>query len=63
MGIEIFQNVLNHFLIPNKPKVTAVSFFIVLGTMCINYLVMDMSIEGSISKKSGAYDRSYKYEK
>lgn len=39
MSIEIFQNALNHFLIPNKPKVTAVSFLIVLGTMYINYLV------------------------
>ncbi len=39
VSIEIFQNALNHFLIPNKPKVTAVSFLIVLGTMCINYFV------------------------
>ena len=39
VGIEIFQNALNHFLIPSKPKVTAVSFLIVLGTMCINYFI------------------------
>ena len=39
VGVEIFHNALNRFLIPSKPEVTAVSFFIVLGTMCINYLV------------------------
>jgi cation diffusion facilitator family transporter len=39
VGFEIFRNVLNHFLIPNKPEVTVVSFLIILGTMCINYLV------------------------
>ena len=39
VGVEIFRNALNHFLIPNRPGVTAVSFLIVLVTMCINYLV------------------------
>ena len=39
VGVEIFRNALSHFLIPNKPEVTAVSFLIVLGTICINYLV------------------------
>ena len=39
VGVEIFHNALNRFLVPSKPEVTAVSFFIVLGTMCINYLV------------------------
>jgi cation diffusion facilitator family transporter len=39
VGVEIFRNALDHFLIPNKPEVTAVSFLVVLGTMCINYLV------------------------
>lgn len=39
VGVEIFHNALNRFLVPSNPEVTAVSFLIVLGTMCINYLV------------------------
>ena len=39
VGVEIFQNALKRFLIPNMPEVTAVSFLVVLGTMGINYLV------------------------
>jgi cation diffusion facilitator family transporter len=39
VGIEFFQKALNHFLIPSKPEVTGVSFLVMLGTMCINYLV------------------------
>jgi len=39
VSVEIFRNAIDHFRIPNKPEVTAVSFLIVLGTMCINYLV------------------------
>lgn len=67
VGVEIFQNALNSFLISNKPKVTAVSFLIVLGTMCINYLVTiyeyrqgqslrsQVLIADSIHKKSDIY--------
>lgn len=40
VGVEIFHNALNRFLVQSKPEVTAVSFLIVFGTMCINYLVM-----------------------
>lgn len=39
VSFEIFQNALNHFLVPSKPEVTAVSFLIILGTICINYLI------------------------
>ncbi len=39
VGVEIFQNAVNRFLAPSTPKVTALSFLIILGTMCINYLV------------------------
>ncbi|AKB42859.1 Cobalt-zinc-cadmium resistance protein [Methanosarcina vacuolata Z-761] len=39
VGIEILQSALNRFLAPSVPEVTAISFLIILGTMCINYLV------------------------
>jgi len=39
VGAEILQNAINRFLAPSKPEVTTVSFLIILGTMCINYLV------------------------
>lgn len=39
VGFEIFRNALDRFLIHNVPEVTAISFLVMLGTMCINYLV------------------------
>ncbi len=39
VGVEIFQNAINRFLYQGKPEVTAISFLVVVGTMCINYLV------------------------
>ncbi|HIH94550.1 TPA: cation transporter [Methanosarcina acetivorans] len=39
VGFEIFQNALNRFLVRSTPKVTTLSFVIMLGTMGINYLV------------------------
>ncbi|MDQ1275626.1 MAG: hypothetical protein QG610_1201, partial [Euryarchaeota archaeon] len=39
VGFEIFRNALDRFLIRSVPEVTAISFLIILGTMCINYLV------------------------
>jgi cation diffusion facilitator family transporter len=39
VGVEIFQNAFKRFLVPTRPEVTAVSFLVVIGTMCINYLV------------------------
>ena len=39
VGVEIFQSALSRFLVPTGPEVTAVSFLVVLGTICINYLV------------------------
>jgi len=40
VGVEIFKNAFNSFLVPNKPEVTTVSFLIVIGTMCVAYLTM-----------------------
>jgi len=39
VGFEILQSALNRFLEQSVPEVTAISFLIILGTMCINYLV------------------------
>jgi cation diffusion facilitator family transporter len=39
VGVEIFQNAINRFFSQGKPEVTAISFLVVIGTMCINYLV------------------------
>lgn len=39
VGVEILRSALNRFLVPSTPEVTAISFLVILGTMCINYLV------------------------
>ncbi len=39
VGFEIFRNALDRFLVRSVPEVTAISFLVILGTMCINYLV------------------------
>jgi cation diffusion facilitator family transporter len=39
VGFEIFRSALERFLVRNVPEVTTISFLIILGTMCINYLV------------------------
>jgi len=39
MGVEIFQNAFNSFLIPKKPEVTDVSFLVVIGIMGVTYLI------------------------
>lgn len=39
VGVEILRSAFNRFLSPSVPEVTAISFLIILGTMCINYLV------------------------
>lgn len=39
VGFEIFQNAINRFLAQSKPEITTVSFLVMFGTMCINYLV------------------------
>jgi Co/Zn/Cd efflux system component len=38
VGFEIFQNAINRFLTHSKPEITNVSFLVMFGTMCINYL-------------------------
>jgi cation diffusion facilitator family transporter len=67
VGFEIFQNALNSFLVQSKPEVTAVSYFIVLVTICINYIITryeyregkflrsQVLIADSIHKKSDIY--------
>lgn len=52
VGVEIFQNALNRFLIRSTPEVTAVSFLIILGTMCINYLVTRYEYKQGVSLRS-----------
>jgi cation diffusion facilitator family transporter len=39
VGFEIFRNALDRFLIRSVAEVTAVSFLVILSTMCINCLV------------------------
>jgi cation diffusion facilitator family transporter len=39
VGVEIFRNALNRFLVDSMPEVTVISFLVILGTICINYLV------------------------
>ena len=39
VGVEIFRHALDRFLIRSVPEVTAISFLVIIGTMCINYLV------------------------
>ncbi|WP_292391363.1 cation diffusion facilitator family transporter [Methanosarcina sp. UBA5] len=39
VGVEILRSSLNRFLVPSAPEVTVLSFLVILGTMCINYLV------------------------
>jgi cation diffusion facilitator family transporter len=39
VGVEIFRSALSRFFVPTEPDVTVVSFLVVLGTICINYLV------------------------
>lgn len=52
VGVEIFQNALDRFLIRSVPEVTAVSFLVVLGTMCINYLVTGYEHREGVSLRS-----------
>ena len=39
VGFEIFRNALDRFLVQSMPEVTAISFLVIIGTMCINYMV------------------------
>ena len=52
VGVEIFQNALNRFLIRSTPEVTVVSFLVVFGTMCINYLVTRYEYRQGVSLRS-----------
>lgn len=52
VGFEIFRNALDRFLIRGVPEVTAISFLIILGTMCINYLVTHYEYRQGLALKS-----------
>jgi cation diffusion facilitator family transporter len=52
VGFEIFQNALNRFLVRITPEVTYVSFLVIFGTMCINYLVTRYELRKGISLRS-----------
>ncbi|HII79199.1 MAG TPA: cation transporter [Methanosarcina sp.] len=52
VGFEIFRNALDRFLIRSVPEVTAISFLVILGTMCINYLVTHYEYGQGISLRS-----------
>ncbi|HWR25919.1 MAG TPA: cation diffusion facilitator family transporter [Methanosarcina sp.] len=52
VGFEIFQNALNRFLVRITPDVTFVSFFLIFGTMCINYLVTRYEHKQGVSLRS-----------
>ena len=52
VGFEIFRNALDRFLIRSIPDVTAISFLIILGTMCINYLVTHYEYRQGLALKS-----------
>lgn len=52
VGFEIFRNALDRFLIRSVPEVTAVSFLIILSTMCINYLVTHYEHRQGLALKS-----------
>ena len=52
VGFEIFQNALDRFLIRSVPEVTAISFLVILSTMCINYLVTHYEYRQGIALRS-----------
>lgn len=52
VGFEIFRNSLDRFLIQSVPEVTAISFLIILGTMCINYLVTHYEYRQGLALRS-----------
>lgn len=52
VGFEIFRNALDRFLIRSVPEVTAISFLVILGTMCINYLVTHYEYGQGIALRS-----------
>lgn len=52
VGFEIFRNALDRFLVRSIPDVTAISFLIILGTMCINYLVTHYEYRQGLALKS-----------
>ncbi|MGA9188816.1 MAG: cation diffusion facilitator family transporter [Methanosarcina sp.] len=52
VGVEIFRDALNRFLVQSTPKVTDVSYLVMLGTMCINYLVTRYEYKQGVSLRS-----------
>ena len=52
VGVEIFRDALNRFLVQSTPEVTDVSYLVMLGTMCINYLVTRYENKQGVSLRS-----------
>lgn len=52
VGVEIFRDALNRFLVQSTPEVTDVSYMVMLGTMCINYLVTRYEHKQGVSLRS-----------
>jgi cation diffusion facilitator family transporter len=52
VGVEIFRDALNRFLVQSTPEVTDVSYLVMLGTMCINYLVTRYENKQGMSLRS-----------
>lgn len=52
VGVEIFRDALNRFLVQSTPEVTDVSYLVMLGTMFINYLVTRYENKQGVSLRS-----------
>lgn len=52
VGVEIFHNALNRFLVQSTPEVTNVSYLVMFGTICINYLVTRYEHRQGVSLRS-----------
>ncbi len=52
VAFEIFQDALSRFFTRDVPDVTAVSFLVMLGTMCINFLVTHYEHKQGVSLQS-----------
>lgn len=52
VGFEIFRSALDRFLVRSVPEVTAISFLVIIGTMCINYLVTHYEYRQGLALRS-----------
>lgn len=52
VGVEIFRDALNRFLVKSTPEVTDISYLVMFGTMFINYLVTRYEHKQGVSLRS-----------